>query len=187
MSSRKVRGITQPFPIKLFYTSGVSIILHNALIQNIFFLTQVIARLFGDNFIVSLLGRWKSYDVIGYDRPVGGLAYYVSPPQSITNLFSDPIHVVFYTVFTVISCAIFSRMWIDISGTSARDLARQLTEKEMVFKGMREESMMRYLNHYIPIAAACGGIAVALLSLVADMLGAIGSGSGILIAMTIIF
>jgi len=43
------------------------------------------------------------------------------------------------------------------------------------------------LRKYIPIAAAFGGICIGALSLFADFMGAIGSGTGILLAVTIIF
>ena len=56
------------------------------------------------------------------------------------------------------SCALFSKIWIDISGSSARDVAKQLMDQDMIIEGMREESMVRYLNRYIPTAAAFGGM-----------------------------
>ena len=43
------------------------------------------------------------------------------------------------------------------------------------------------VNRYIPTAAACGGLCIGCLSVFADFLGAIGSGTGILLAVTIIY
>ena len=43
------------------------------------------------------------------------------------------------------------------------------------------------LNKYIPIAAYFGGVCIGILSLVADFLGAIGSGTGILLTCGIIY
>ena len=43
------------------------------------------------------------------------------------------------------------------------------------------------MNKYIPIAAACGGMCIGLLSVVSDLLGAIGSGTGILLSVSIIY
>lgn len=40
---------------------------------------------------------------------------------------------------------------------------------------------------YIPTAAAFGGLCIGGLSVMADLLGAIGSGTGILLAVTIIY
>jgi preprotein translocase subunit SecY len=36
--------------------------------------------------------------------------------------------------------------------------------------------MVKYLSGYIPVAAFCGGVCIGLLTIVADLLGAIGSG-----------
>jgi protein transport protein SEC61 subunit alpha len=105
----------------------------------------------------------------------------------VKEVFTAPLHVIFYSVVLLASCVFFSRIWIDISGTSARELARQLTEREMIIKGMREESMTKYLNGYIPIAAMFGGVCLGLLSILADMVGALGSGTAILLAVTIIY
>jgi protein transport protein SEC61 subunit alpha len=41
---------------------------------------------------------------------------------------------------------------------------------------LREESMVKYLSGYIPVAAFCGGVCIGILTIVADILGAIGSG-----------
>ena len=100
---------------------------------------------------------------------------------------SDPIHAVIYTTFVITSCAFLSRIWIDVSESSSRDVARQLMDQELVIDGMREESMVRYLNRYIPTAAAFGGCCIGALSIFADFMGAIGSGTGILLAVTIIY
>jgi len=99
----------------------------------------------------------------------------------------DPIHALIYTTFVLSSCAFFSRIWIDVSGSSAKDVVRQLIDQELVIEGQREESMVKYLNRYIPTAAAFGGVCIGALSIFADFMGAIGSGTGILLAVTIIY
>jgi protein transport protein SEC61 subunit alpha len=58
----------------------------------------------------------------------------------------------------------------------------------MVIEGLRDgQSMIKHLNRYIPTAAAFGGMAIGLLSVIADFMGAIGSGTGIMLAVTIIY
>lgn len=49
------------------------------------------------------------------------------------------------------------------------------------------QSLKKELNRYIPIAAAFGGMCIGALTIVADFMGAIGSGTGILLAVTIIY
>ena len=53
--------------------------------------------------------------------------------------------------------------------------------------GHREGSMYKELKRVIPTAAAFGGAILGLLSVTADLMGAIGSGTGILMAVTIIY
>lgn len=53
--------------------------------------------------------------------------------------------------------------------------------------GHREGSMYKELKRVIPTAAAFGGAILGLLSVAADLMGAIGSGTGILMAVTIIY
>lgn len=122
----------------------------------------------------------------GHQQPIGGLAYYISPPQSFYDIQKDPIHALVYTIFVLGSCAFFSRIWIDISGSSSRDVARQFIENDLIIVGHhREGSIVKELDRYIPTAAAFGGVCIGALSIVADFLGAIGSGTGILLAVTI--
>jgi len=103
------------------------------------------------------------------------------------SILTDPIHAFFYIFFMLGSCAFFSKTWIDVSGSSAKDVAKQLREQQMVMRGHRETSMIHELNRYIPTAAAFGGLCIGALSVLADFMGAIGSGTGILLAVTIIY
>ena len=182
-----MKGYKQPYPIKLFYTSNIPIILQTAFVSNLYFFSQILSKKFKGNFIVNLLGKWQEYDMAGHSAPVGGLAYYISPPRDFVDIVRDPFHTLFYMIFVLGSCALFSKIWIDVSGSSARDVAKQLMEQDMMIEGLREESMVRYLNRYIPTAAAFGGMCIGALSIFADFLGAIGSGTGILLAVTIIY
>jgi len=184
---QKVRGQQGNYPIKLFYTSNIPIILQTALVSNLYFFSQLLYRRFKSNMLVNILGQWQETEFGGQSVPVGGLAYYISPPTSFSDIWADPIHAVFYLAFVLSSCAIFSKTWIEVSGQSARDVAKQLRDANMVFQGYRDQSLLAVLNKYIPTAAAFGGMCIGFLTIVADFLGAIGSGTGILLAVTIIY
>jgi len=142
---------------------------------------------YSTNIIVQLLGRWQEVEGGGTSIPVGGLAYYVSPPNTLAEIIYDPFHAIFYLAFILIACALFSKTWIEVSGSSPKDVAKQLRDQDMVIKGYRESSTIMVLERYIPIAAAFGGMCIGALTVVADFMGAIGSGTGILLAVTIIF
>jgi len=184
---QKYRGQQGSYPIKLFYTSNIPIILQTALVSNLYFFSQLLYKRYGGFILVRLLGRWQEIEGGGGSVPVGGLAYYVSPPKSVLDIFYDPIHATFYMAFILTSCALFSKTWIEVSGSSARDVAKQLRDQQMVMKGHRESSLVTVLNRYIPTAAAFGGMCIGALTVLADFMGAVGSGTGILLAVTIIY
>uniref|UniRef100_A0A8C2L1G6 SEC61 translocon alpha 1 subunit n=1 Tax=Cyprinus carpio TaxID=7962 RepID=A0A8C2L1G6_CYPCA len=189
IKSARYRGQYNTYPIKLFYTSNIPIILQSALVSNLYVISQMLSTRFSGNFLVNLLGTWSDATSGGPARayPVGGLCYYLSPPESFGSVLEDPVHTVIYIVFMLGSCAFFSKTWIEVSGSSAKDVAKQLKEQQMVMRGHRETSMVHELNRYIPTAAAFGGLCIGGLSVMADFLGAIGSGTGILLAVTIIY
>ncbi|ONM09636.1 SecY protein transport family protein [Zea mays] len=185
--SKNARGQQGSYPIKLFYTSNMPIILHSALITNLYFISQLLYRKYSGNFLVNLLGKWKESEYSGHSVPVGGLAYYVTAPSSLADVLANPVHALFYVVFMLSACALFSKTWIEVSGSSAKDVAKQLKEQQMVMPGHRESNLQRELNRYIPTAAAFGGVCIGALTVLADFMGAIGSGTGILLAVTIIY
>jgi len=189
IKSARYRGQQSSYPIKLFYTSNIPIILQSALVSNLYVISQMLSLRFEGNFLINLLGVWGDVEGGGPARsyPIGGLCYYLSPPESFLSILSDPVHALCYLLFMLGSCAFFSKTWIEVSGSSAKDVAKQLKDQQMVMRGHRDTSMIKELNRYIPTAAAFGGLCIGALSVMADFIGAIGSGTGILLAVTIIY
>jgi protein transport protein SEC61 subunit alpha len=187
IKSQQHRGHQAAYSVKLFYTSNIPIILQTALVSNLYFFSQLLYRRFRSNMLVGLLGQWSDDLGSGQSVPVGGLAYYLSPPPSFSALYEDPLHTIIYVTFVLLSCALFSKTWIEVSGSSSKDVAKQLREQKMLFVGYRDSSIVSVLDKYIPTAAAFGGMCIGMLTIVADFLGAIGSGTGILLAVTIIY
>ena len=183
----KARGQQGSYPIKLFYTSNMPIILQSALVSNVYFFSQMLYKRYPTNFLVSLFGSWSDVSASGQSVPTAGIAYYISPPGSIGEVIGDPIHACVYIAFVMGSCALFSRTWITVSGSAPEDVAKQLQDQQMIMKGWREDKMIDVLRMYIPTAAAFGGALIGALTIVADFMGAVGSGTGILLAVTIIY
>ena len=57
--SKQRRGHQQNYPIKLFYTSNMPIILQSALVSNLYFISQLLYKRYGGNILVQLLGKWQ--------------------------------------------------------------------------------------------------------------------------------
>merc|ERR1711871_514336 len=183
------------YPIKLFYTSNTPIILQTALVSNLYFFSQLLHKRFPSNILVNILGSWSDLDASGQSSskstPTNGLAYYVSPPNNFSEVFEDPFHALFYLAFMLTSCALFSKYWIKVSGTDAHAVAKQFQDQRITIPGYKisagnQKETIKVLNRYIPVAAAFGGMCIGALTVMSDFLGAIGSGTGILLAVTII-
>lgn len=84
-----------------------------------------------------MLGRWQELEYGGNMVPVGGLVYYISPPGSLTEVAANPLHAVIYVAFMLTACALFSKTWIEVSGSSASDVAKQLKDQQMFIQVRR--------------------------------------------------
>ena len=187
VQSSKVRGQQGSFPIKLFYTSNMPIMLQSYLTSNVYFFSQLLFNKFPKNIFVRLLGIWSPYEGTSQFVATGGIAYYISPPHSASDVLKDPIHFIIYIFFVLASSALFASLWIDLSGSSPKDVAKQLRDQNLIMRGHREGSMYKELKRIIPTVACLGALIVGALSIFADFMGAIGSGTGILLAVTIIY
>ena len=56
-------------------------------------------------------------------------------------------------------------------------VAKQLKEQDMSIVGHRDTNVKEVLKRYIPIAATFGGMCIGALTIIADFMGAIGSGT----------
>jgi protein transport protein SEC61 subunit alpha len=150
--------------------------LQSTLTSNIFLVSQMIFNRYPDNLLVQLIGVWEGRDGSGQLHAISGLAYYLSPPLTLTSALLDPIHTAIYFTFMLSACALFSKTWIEVSGASPREVAKQLKEQSMTIAGHREQSMYKELKRVIPTAAAFGGASIGALSAISDLIGALGSG-----------
>ncbi|KAM9895208.1 hypothetical protein OXX80_007244 [Metschnikowia pulcherrima] len=187
VSSVRQRGPYIMYPIRLFYTSNTPIMLQSALSSNIFLISQMLFLRWPNNLFVKFLGSWGARGGSSQLYATSGLSYYIQPPTSLAEALVDPIKTAIYVTFVLGSCAVFSTTWIEISGTSPRDVAKQFKEQGLVIAGYRSTSAYKELKRIIPTAAALGGVAIGALSVISDMVGCLGSGTSILLSVTTIY
>ncbi len=60
---------------------------------------------------------------------LSGFVCYISPPRAASDMWLDPLHVPLYVAFVLAMCAMFVPAWTEMSGSSARDVARQLKKQ----------------------------------------------------------
>ncbi|KNF01568.1 hypothetical protein PSTG_05346 [Puccinia striiformis f. sp. tritici PST-78] len=153
------------------------IMLQPARTSNMFIVFQMLFSQFLDSILVKLLQVWNHL-----------IRLHSSPTLDSLIIFPSTISVTSSRIrFTLYSCALFSKTWIEVSGSGPREVAKQLKDQQMVMAGHREGSMYKELKRIIPTAAAFGGATIGALSVCADLMGALGSGTGILLAVTIIY
>jgi len=190
----KYRGMKARYPIKLLYTSNIPVILAQALYANILFFGQMIWGAFNsenNNPFLNWLGTFHKDEASGRMIADSGLSRYITPPQGIFNLSTEPdwaLHVIIYFALMILLCWGFSKVWVDISGIAPRDVSRQLLNSGYMVPGFRtsEKVMERLLERYIPVVAGLGGFLIGVLAATADVLGALASGTGILLMVSII-
>jgi len=190
----KYRGMKARYPIKLLYTSNIPVILAQALFANILFFGQIIYTNFnsgGTNPLLNWIGIFEQDPESARMIATWGLSRYVTPPQGLFAVFAEAdglIHVIIYAALMILLCWGFSRVWVDISGIAPRDVSRQLLNSGYIVPGFRrsEKVLERLLDRYIPIVASLGGFLVGVLAAAADVAGALASGTGILLMVSII-
>lgn len=172
-----VKGARGKYPLKFIYASNMPVILTSALLLNV----QLFASIF-DRIGIPILGT------ISNGQPISGLALYLSIP-TLSTLFTNPLHVFIYAVFFIASCVLFAWIWVELSGIGPKQVAKQLYQMGMQIPGFRSSKghFERILKKYIPAITIMGGAFVGLLAFGADLTGALGSGTGVLLTVGIVY
>ncbi len=167
------------YPIKFMYVSNIPIILTIALYANI----QLWARLL-NSYGHTWLGTFNNY---GY--PVSGFVKYTVPPYDIFQLINDPMRAVIYLLMTIGWSVLFGFLWVQLTGLDARSIAKQLQQAGLQIPGFRRDPRIleRVLHRYIPYVTFWGSFTLALVATFASFLGALGTGTGILLTVGILY
>ncbi|MEM4137625.1 MAG: preprotein translocase subunit SecY [Candidatus Anstonellaceae archaeon] len=107
-----------------------------------------------------------------------------------TPIFNIPewVHIIIYLLFLVTLCILFGILWVDLTGMGPADVAKQIDSLGFQIPGYRRDVriLTSVLEKYIPPLVLVGSISVGLLAGLADLLGALGTGTGILLTVSII-
>jgi preprotein translocase subunit SecY len=172
-------GTRGRYPIKFLYASVIPVILAGVLFMNVRLFAGILSSR-GYNFL-------GTFDLNG--NPTGGLVLYTDAPNGINQVIANPLRAVTYLVGLVVLCMAFAWLWINMTGMGPRDIAKQLDSSGMLIPGFRRDIrvMEQVLSRYITVVTILGGAAIGALAATADFLGALGSGTGILLTVGIIY
>ncbi|KAH0049686.1 SecY protein, partial [Aureobasidium melanogenum] len=85
VKSSRQRGMRGSYPVRLFYTSNMPIMLQSALSSNVFLVSQMLYSRFSDNLLVKMIGVWEAREGSSQMLPISGLVYYMSPPLNFKD------------------------------------------------------------------------------------------------------
>jgi len=190
LSFSSMRGFGRTWDLKFFYTSNIPVILAAALIANF----QLMGHMGATQTADGLCSIFACFDANG--NIVSGIFYYLTSPRNLVGdlisgilTSSETIRAVTYLTFMSVACMIFSIFWVSTSGMDSGTVAEQIESTGMYIPGYRSDkkTMQAILEKYIPPLALLGGLTVGLLAAFADFTGAIGTGTGILLTVMIVY
>ena len=129
----RIRGSVGKYPLKFIYASNMPVILTSALLVNVSLMASVFQKIG-----IPILGEIEN------GKAVSGIAYYLSTPNDISMIVSDPLHVLIYAIFFLLCCIVFSYLWVEISGLNAKKISKQLYDSGIQIPGFRSSKRQLY-------------------------------------------
>lgn len=194
-----VRGARGRFPVKLIYASVLPMILVRALQANV----QMVGIILAGRGI-TFLGEFSG------SKPLNGIMYYLAPihspydwiPSLVQESFATygvaapatwqiALHVFADAIMLIGGGIIFALFWIETTGMGAKPTAQKIFNSGMQIPGFRRNigSIEKVMQRYIPKVTVIGGAFIGILTLVASLLGTLGSagGTGLLLTVSIVY
>ncbi len=182
LSYDRLRGFQMKWPLQFFYASVLPVILVSALIANI--------QLFG-GLLQQWLGHATFLGAFSNGQATSGVAYWLGSSNILEAIIRGSIagkeilqtftHIIFYMIFS----AIFAVFWVKTSGMDAQSQAKKILASGLQIPGFRKDERVleSILSRYIMSLTIMGGLAIGLLAAVSNSLGALTSGTAILLAV----
>ena len=179
LSFGRVRGMGIRWPLNFLYTSNTPVILVAALLANIRLAAYFIQSRFGADSVMNI-ANWFSAPHLLRDLINSG---------SFAIGWTPYAQAIFYMVIMMVGSLVFAWFWMQTSGMDARSQAKTIMSSGLQIPGFRNDPRIveHILNRYIGPLTVMGGLAVGFLSSIADISGAVVSGTGLLLAVMIVY
>ena len=186
LSFGRIRGYAIKWPLQFFYASVIPVILTAALVANI--------QLFG-----GLLENWAGHPTfLGHfsnGQAVSGFTFWLGHTNLLEliirggflprYLLQGLTHIIFYAGLATL----FFVFWVKTSGMGAKEQAQKIQASGLQISGFRQDVRIleSVLDRYIMPLTVMGGAAIGLLAAATDLLGALSSGTAILLVIMIMY
>ena len=173
----RVRGAVGKYPLKFIYASNMPVILTSALLVNVSLIASIFQKV-----------GFPIFGEVQQGKAISGLALWLSTPTG-SVIFTNPLRVLFFAIVYLLCCVLFSWLWVEISGLNAREVSKKLYQSGIQIPGFRSSKRQLYkmMKKYIPPLTILGGLFVGLLAFGADLTGALGGGTGVLLTVGIVY
>jgi preprotein translocase subunit SecY len=186
-------GVGARYPLKFFYTSNIPVILASAVLANVVIFAGIFAGMG-----MPILGEVQNGQIIP-NLEQGGVGYLLTANELHGILSPDDIgrlarpdtllHLGVYTLVFVLLCVLFGTFWVTMSSMDADTVSEQMESSGLQIPGFRADKRVikRVLERYIPQLVVVSSVFIGLLAVFADLFGALGSGTGILLTVGILY
>ncbi|MEM1701526.1 MAG: preprotein translocase subunit SecY [Desulfurococcaceae archaeon] len=186
ITSPRLYTIKTKIPLQFLYVTNIPIIFIGILYANILVYATIMRNYFGHvipSWLAELLAK---YDENG--RLIGGIAYYLSSPNGLLSAIADPVHLIVYSVLVIILAIIFGLLWVEVAGLNPAAQAEEFIKSGFEVPGVRRNPRIleQILARYIYPLTILSSIIVALVAIIADIMGVYGTGTGILLSIGIL-
>jgi protein transport protein SEC61 subunit alpha len=167
---RKGGGAVEPLTVRLLHTSSTPIMLYEVVASNLEFVAGAAATRYGGGDAGAAAAS-----------VAGGLEYALRPPPG--GLLADPTRFAAHGAALLAACGGLSVAWAKVSRTTPHDLFEQVGRQKCHVPGYRDCTGLQVLERYVAPATVASGLTVAGLTLLADAVSTVGSGTGIMLGV----
>jgi len=204
LSFGKVRGYGVKWPLSFFYASVIPVILTAALMANVQLFGGLIENaatpcLVAGEGVCTGMAKFASYfTFLGHfdqGQAVSGLAFWMGS-TNVLDLFirggflwkyllQGLTHMAFFMIFSTI----FAVFWVKTSGMDSKAQAEKIAASGLQVAGFRQDIRIleSILDRYVMPLTIMGGLAIGLLASVTNLMGALVSGTAMLLVIMIMF
>ncbi|MEM1690116.1 MAG: preprotein translocase subunit SecY [Thermofilaceae archaeon] len=188
ISAPRYGGIRARIPLKFLYVSNLPIILVSALMANLLIIGRAAWTRFNPDNSNLWLNWFVMYNATTMQPLKPSLIYYMTAPRGLWSVINDPLHVAIYATMLIGLSVAFALIWVAATGMDPKGQAEEFAKAELQVPGFRSSAKVleHLLSPYIWVLTILSGAIVGVLAVISDILGTIGTGIGLLLAVGII-
>ena len=202
LSFGRLRGYAIKWPLAFFYASVIPVILTSSLIVSFQVLVKMIESSASSCIAGEVCTGFASFashlGFLGHfsnGQAISGLAFWMGS----TNILELTIRGGFlpkyllqgltHTLIYMLLSTVFAVFWVKTSGMDAKSQAQKISSSGLQISGFRQDNRVleSILERYITPLTVMGGIAIGLLASITNLMGALISGTAVLLVVMIFF